>query len=68
MLSFGMETALVPVMHLVLALFGTLSESGRLALLGTGLIGLGLVLRKVVARPHIPLASAPKVELTASKS
>lgn len=63
-----MATALVECMHLVLTLFGTLSESGRLALLGVGLIGLGLVLRKVLARTQIPLASAPKVELTASKS
>jgi hypothetical protein len=52
-------------MDMLLALFGTLSESGRLALIGSSLIGIALLLRKVLVRTQIPLAPAPKIELPA---
>jgi len=52
-------------MQMLLAVFGTLSESGRLALLGSTLIGVALVLRKILQRNHVPLTSPAKAELPA---
>ena len=50
-------------MHILLALFATLSESARLALIGSGLILVAVLLRKVVLRNPVSLASSPKFEL-----
>jgi len=50
-------------MHMLLALFGALSESARLAIIGSGLILVAVLLRKIMLRNPVSLASSPKFEL-----